>query len=83
MPVVLRVDGFSFGFFSREHDPAHVHVRHGGDVAIIEIETGHVRRSSLRAPDVSKAGALVRIYRDELRAAWLEWKLKREGDNGQ
>ncbi|HEU4557146.1 MAG TPA: DUF4160 domain-containing protein [Longimicrobium sp.] len=79
MPTVLRVGGFSFGFFTSEHDPAHVHVRYGGDVAIIEIETGHVRKSDLRAPDIARAGALVRIHRDELRAAWLEWKLKREG----
>lgn len=78
MPVVLRVDGFVFGFFTRDHDPAHVHARYGGDVAIIEIETGHVRHSTLRVPDLARAGALVRIHRDELRAAWLEWKLKRE-----
>ena len=79
MPVVLRVNGFAFGFFTREHDPPHVHVRYGGRVAIIEIETGHVRHSALRVPDLARAGALVRIHRDELRVAWLEWKLKREG----
>lgn len=78
MPVVLRVDGFAFGFFAREHDPAHVHVRHGGEVAIIEIESGFVRRSTLRAPDLARASALVRIHEGELRAAWLEWQLKRE-----
>lgn len=79
MPVVLRVDGFVFGFFAGDHDPAHVHVAYGGDTAIIEIHGGRVRSTSLRKPDLTKACALVRSHRSELLEAWATWSLKREG----
>ena len=41
MPVVLRINGFSFGFFSREHEPPHVHVGYSGARVIIDILTGN------------------------------------------
>ncbi|HET7233091.1 MAG TPA: DUF4160 domain-containing protein [Longimicrobium sp.] len=79
MPVVLRVDGFAFKFYSGDHDPPHVHVRYGGTGAVIDIATGHVRSSAMRQPDLARACALVRDHRDALLSAWLAWKLNREG----
>lgn len=79
MPVVLRVDGFVFGFFSDDHDPPHVHVRYGGSRAVIEIDSLAVRKTALRSPDLAKARALVRAHQAELLARWIEWKLTREG----
>jgi hypothetical protein len=79
MPVVLRVDGFSFGFFSNDHDPPHVHVRYGGSNAIIEIDSLVVRKTGLRTPDLATARTLVRVHRAELLARWIEWKLTRKG----
>lgn len=78
MPVVLREDGFVFGFFSGDHDPPHVHVSYSGGRAIIEINTLAVRKTALRDPDLAKARALVRAHRAELLARWFEWKLTRE-----
>lgn len=79
MPTVLRIGGFSFGFFANDHDPPHVHVSYGGKRAIIEIESLAVRRTALRTPDLAKARALVRTHQDELLVRWMEWKLTREG----
>ena len=71
MPVVLRVGGFSFGFYRREHEPPHVHVRYSGGVAIIEIESGRVRHSSrMTNARLAKARRLVQLNRAELLAAW-------------
>jgi hypothetical protein len=83
MPVVLRVDGFAFKFYSGDHDPPHVHVRYGGATAIIELETGRARSSRLRDHDLARARELVETHRDELRAAWLAWMLTGEGQNGR
>ena len=33
MPVIFRAFGFSFFFFSREHEPIHVHVMGNGGIA--------------------------------------------------
>ena len=81
MPVVFRKDGFAFGFFAGDHDPPHVHVSYGGATAILEIESGRVRATRLRERDLARARALLDAHRDELLAAWLAWKLKREGTN--
>jgi len=83
MPVVLRVGGFAFGFFANEHEPAHVHVRYGGTLAVIEIESGRVRQvEHMRDPDLARARALVAEHRQTLTAAWLAWVEKRKGSNG-
>ena len=34
MPEIFRFYGFSFFFYSREHDPIHVHVEGSGGAAI-------------------------------------------------
>jgi len=78
MPVVLRVDGFVFGFFAGDHEPPHVHVWYAGNTAILEIETGRARTTALRRPELAKAQALLRAHRDELLAEWLAWKQKRK-----
>lgn len=81
MPVVLRVSGFVFRFYAGDHDPPHVHVLYSGSLAIIEIDSGRVRSSGLRPPDLARAGALVQAHKDELRAAWLTWQMTTKGEN--
>jgi len=82
MPVVLRVDGFVFRFFSREHDPPHVHVRKGGEFTVIELGTGRVRPGGdMRTPDTRRAREIMKAHRDQLLSAWEAWKAKREGTN--
>ncbi len=38
MPTVLRQSGFSVMIYTKDHAPMHVHVKHQGNVAIIEFE---------------------------------------------
>ncbi len=38
MPKVLEIDGFRFFFYSNDHEPIHVHVRHGGGEAVFDVE---------------------------------------------
>lgn len=86
MPTVLRVGGFSFRFYSREHSPAHVHCYNGDGVAIIEIATAGSRdkKGTIKDRDIRRAEALVAEYRDLLQAAWDEYAKKRGegGDQG-
>lgn len=74
MPTVLRDGGFRFFIFPGDHAPPHVHAFNADGVAVIEIETLHVRRvdGSMRPPDVSRAAAIVADHQDALLKRWRE-----------
>ena len=38
MPEIFRFFGFSFFFYSREHEPIHVHVEGNGGYAIYDLD---------------------------------------------
>lgn len=38
MPEIFRFFGFSFFFYSREHEPLHVHIEGKGDMAKFDLE---------------------------------------------
>jgi Domain of unknown function (DUF4160) len=84
MPTVLRVGGFSFRFYSREHSPAHVHCYHA-DGIVVEIATAKSRgkEGNIRDRDIRRAEALVAQYRDLLQGAWDEYAKKRGEGDGQ
>jgi hypothetical protein len=46
MPRVFEKDGFSFFFYSNEHRPIHVHVRHGDGEAVFDVEESVELRES-------------------------------------
>jgi hypothetical protein len=46
MPKVFEKDGFSFFFYSNEHRPIHVHVRHGDGEAVFDVEESVELRES-------------------------------------
>jgi hypothetical protein len=75
MPTVLRVAGFRFSFFAGDHEPAHVHCENGDGIAVIEIDSGNVRRKlgNIREKDVRRAETLVAEHRDYLQSAWTEF----------
>jgi hypothetical protein len=81
MPTVLRVAGFRFYFYSGDHLPAHVHVRNGDGVVVIEIETTKVRRTEgeVREKDLTRAKSLVAEHRVLLRNAWDDFE-RSKGD---
>jgi len=46
MPRVFEKEGFSFFFYSNEHRPIHVHVRHGDGEAVFDVEESVELRES-------------------------------------
>ena len=46
MPKVFEKDGFSFFFYSNEHRPINVHVRHGDGEAVFDVEESVELRES-------------------------------------
>jgi hypothetical protein len=61
MPTVLRKDGFDFCIISGDHDPPHVHVRHGDAEVIIVIESGEIRGTRGReSPETARAQTMAR-----------------------
>ena len=41
-PLIERIEGIRIEMYSREHYPAHIHVKYGGDEVIIDIENMEV-----------------------------------------
>ncbi|MCX6996089.1 MAG: DUF4160 domain-containing protein, partial [Kiritimatiellaeota bacterium] len=60
MPKVFDKDGFSFFFYSNEHRPIHVHVRHGDGEAVFDVEAGIDLRESqnMKMSELAKAQQL-------------------------
>ena len=45
MPEIFRAYGYSFLFFSREHEPIHIHVvGHDGEARYICIKSGDLKK---------------------------------------
>ena len=77
MPVVLRVDGFRFLFYSNEGDPrepAHIHVLRGRDEAKFWLrpEIALAYNDGFNARTLNRVGKLVELHRDDLESAWYE-----------
>ena len=75
MPTVFEIFGLRFFFFSDDHDPVHVHVVKGDDEAKIAVmpEIELVYNHGLKVQDVKRALKLVKMYKEEIIAAWNEY----------
>jgi len=60
MPKVFEIDGFRFFFYRNDHDPVHVHVRHGGGEAVFDVEDEIELRESqnMKLSELAKARQL-------------------------
>jgi len=74
MPKVFEIDGFRFFFYSNDHDPIHVHVRHGGGEAVFEVEEGIELRESqnMKFAELTKARQLAVEHRALIVEKWHE-----------
>ena len=73
MPEIFRFFGFSFFFYSREHDPLHVHVEGNGGMAKFEwngTEFVLVERMGIKAGDFKKIKAVIDENADIIIAQW-------------
>jgi hypothetical protein len=74
MPKIFEKDGFKFFFYSNEHLPIHVHVRHGGGEAVFVVEEGVELRESqgLNVKDLGKAQSLAEENKALIITKWNE-----------
>lgn len=78
MPVVLRKDGFKFFFYSNEGsspEPAHIHVRQGGDEAKFRISSQIqlLDNNGFDAPKLREIAGIITENRKHLEDAWHEY----------
>ena len=78
MPVVLRVEGFQFLFYSNEGDPlepAHIHVRVGRDEAKFWIspDVRVAYNRGLNGRTLNRARKLVEEHQALLERAWNDY----------
>jgi hypothetical protein len=74
MPRIFEKDGFRFFFYSNEHLPIHVHVRHGYGEAVFVVEKDVELRESqgLNVRDLGKAQSLAEENKDLIIKKWHE-----------
>lgn len=74
MPTVFEKDGYRFFFCSNEHEPIHVHVRHGGGEAVLDVVRNVELRESqgMKMSELRKALSLAREHRELILERWHE-----------
>ncbi|MDI6782288.1 MAG: DUF4160 domain-containing protein [bacterium] len=74
MPTIFEKDGYKFFFYSNEHLPIHVHIRHGGGEAVFDVEdTIELRESQhMKMNELKKAQKLAQENRNLILEKWHE-----------
>ncbi len=74
MPIVIKIRGIRFYFYSDDHEPIHIHVKgHGGEAKIeVEPQVVLVYSRGFSRNDIGKIMEIVRANRDAIIAKWKE-----------
>jgi hypothetical protein len=74
MPKIFEREGFVFFFYSNEHAPIHVHVRHGeGEAVFLVSDSIELREShGLKVRELARAQELAEANRDLIVRNWHE-----------
>lgn len=75
MPTVLNILGLRFYFYSREHEPIHVHVEKGGNVAkfeFTEFEVKEIYNKGLKVQEIKLAKEIIKDNRNYIIGKWKE-----------
>ena len=73
MPEILRLFGYTFFFFSREHEPVHVHIEGADGYDVYDLKAGHfVQRFSknIKLGDLRKIEMVLEENKDAMVRAW-------------
>lgn len=75
MPTILQVGRYRFFFFSNENrEPAHIHVKAGGDEVKFWLDTLHLASNhGFRDRELNEIERLVREHQAEFVEAWNEY----------
>ena len=74
MPTIFEKNGYKFFFYSNEHLPIHVHVRHGdGEAVFVVNEVVELRESqNMKVKELRKAQELARKNQELIVVKWHE-----------
>ncbi len=75
MPEIFRFFGFSFFFYSREHEPIHVHVEGNGGYAIFDLTDDEFvlrEKVKIKASDFKKIKSVIDENADIIINHWNE-----------
>ena len=75
MPEIFRIFGFSFFFYSREHEPIHVHVEGNDGYAVFDlVGDDFVLREErgIKANDLKKIQGVIDENKDIIINRWKE-----------
>ncbi|MFH0939265.1 MAG: DUF4160 domain-containing protein [Planctomycetota bacterium] len=72
MPTIFEKDGYKFFFYSNEHLPIHVHIRHGGGEAVFDVEDIVELRESqnMKMNELRKAQKIAQENRNLILEKW-------------
>ncbi|MBQ0123125.1 MAG: DUF4160 domain-containing protein [Bacteroidales bacterium] len=75
MPEIFRFYGFSFFFYSREHEPIHVHVEGNDGYAVYDLDDGSFvlrEKQNIKANDQKKIESVIEENKDIIVKRWKE-----------
>lgn len=83
MPKIYEYFGFVFSFYSREHEPIHVHVKNGNGESVfdliikngdlVDVRVRHLKNiRPLPAKDENTAMAFVKKYYRNIAEKWMK-----------
>lgn len=73
MPTLFIVFGLRFFFYSREHNPIHIHVQNADGEAKFEVETGVlIQNKGMKPKDIKLAEALIEENKVLIIEKWNE-----------
>ena len=75
MPEIFRFFGFSFFFYSREHEPIHVHVEGNGGYAVYDWDGDSFvlrEKQNIKANDQKKIESVIEENKDIIIKRWKE-----------
>ncbi len=73
MPEILRMFGFTFYFFSREHEPIHVHIEGADGYAVYDLRNNKfVKRTviNVKTGDLKKIEMVLDENKEMIIRAW-------------
>ena len=69
MPEIFRFYGFSFFFYSREHEPLHIHVEGNGGMAKFVLKIVH----NIKINDQKKIKEVIDYNKDIIIKHWIKY----------
>ena len=75
MPEIFRFYGFSFFFYSREHEPIHIHVEGNDGYATYDLNESSFllrEKQNIKANDRKKIEAVIEENKDIIIKRWKE-----------